>query len=200
MSGDVLTQAISAGGTATFGRGRVFNVLAAPGGPISIVVDRRAWEGGQTQHQVFNNVPPGTKFTAAAGQDWTYLRVTSAVAQTITMWVGDEDLQFNNAVTLTGTAIVAINPSSAITTTGAVTTVANAAASTIAANPARRRITVAAAVLNTGAIYAQSVAAGIPLGGIPIAPGTFVEFDTTSAIDIRNDTGANQKFSVFEES
>jgi hypothetical protein len=200
VSSEVLQYTLTPGQTAVAGRGRIFNLLAAPGGPISVTADTRSQAGGQSPQRIFTNIPPGSKFTAKAGEEWTYLRITSAVAQVITIFIGDEDMSFNNAVTITGTAVVSVNPSVSITPTVAPTVVATGAAATVAGNPARRRITICPLIANTGVLYAQSVGSGIAQGGIPLQPGTFVEFDTISAIDVRNDTGANQSFSVFEES
>jgi hypothetical protein len=200
VSSEVLTQAVGPAAPAAFGQGRIFNLLSAPGGPVTITCDRRSIKGGQTQPRVFKNVPAGTKFIGAPGDEWTYLRLTSASVQQITIFIGDEDLQFNNAVTVTGTASVSINPSATITATVAPTVVATGTASTVAANPARRRVTITAAALNTGNLYVQSVGAAIANGGIPVSPGTFEEFDTLSAFDVRNDTGGNQSYSAFEES
>lgn len=200
MSSEVLTQAIGPAAPAAFGQGRVFNILSAPGGPVTVTCDNRSTTGGQTALRRFVNVPAGTKFVAPRGSEWTYLRVTSASVQLLAIFVGDEDLQFNNAVTVTGTASVSINPSSVVTATAALTAVVTATASTIAANAARRRITIAGAVANTGYLYVQSVGSAIAGGGVPIGPGMFVEFDTTSALDVRNDSGASQSFSTLEES
>jgi hypothetical protein len=200
VSSEVLQFSPGPGATAVGGQGRIWNLLSAPGGPVTITADTRSIHGGQSPQRVFKSIPPGSKFTAAAGERWTYLRIDSVVLQTITIFIGDEDLQFNNAVTVTGLATVAVFPSSVITPTGAPVTFATASASTIAANPARRRITICPALANSGTLYAQSVGAAQANAGIPLQAGTFTEFDTTAAIDVRNDTGANQTYSVFEES
>jgi hypothetical protein len=200
MSSEVLSFTVTAGQTTVAGQGRIFNLLSAPGGPVSIVADTRKVQGGQSPQRIFNNIPAGSKFVAKDGEGWTYLRITSPVTQVITLFVGDDDMQFNNAVTVTGTAATTVQPSATITATVAPTVVATGASSTVAANASRRRITIAAAVANTGYIYVQSVGAAVNLGGVPIGPGQFVEFDTNAGLDVRNSTGANQSYSTFEES
>ncbi len=200
MSSEVLTQLVGPGQPAAFGQGRIFNLLSAIGGPVTITCDRRSWKGGQSQPRVFAGVPAGTKFVAKEGDEWTYLRVTSTVLQTITIFIGDEDLQFNNAVTVTGTAAVTVSPAQTLTASAALVSVVTATAGNVPANVARRRITVACPITNTGPLYAQSPGAALAGVGIPIQPGQYVEFDAAYAFDLRNDSGATQKYSVFEES
>lgn len=195
MSSEVLTQALLAGVQATFGQGRIFNVLSASG-PLTIVADRRSQAGGQTQPRRFTNVPAGTKFTAPKGDEWTYLQVTSAINQNVTIFIGDEDLQFNNAVTVTGTALVAINPSSGLTDT-ADTVQAFGTQTVIAANAARRRITIGNRA-NSAANIRVSGAGGAG-HGIELAPGVFTEFDTTASLTVRNDAAAGSATWYAEE-
>lgn len=198
MSSDVLSQALVAGQVATFGRGRIFNLLQASA-PVSIVAEYKGVGQRQNTHKVFTNIPAGSKFVSdPADGDWTFLRVTSGVNQNITLYIGDDDMTFNQAVTVTGVAQVNVNPGAAIATVGP-TNVNNAAAVTVAANPARRRITVGAPTTNTGPVYLQTAGFATAKAGIPLSPGGFVELDTTASFDVRNDSGAVQQFSTFEE-
>jgi hypothetical protein len=187
VSSEVLTYAITAGQTTVASSGRIFNLLSAPGGPISIVADRRSVQGGQSLQRNFTNIPAGSKFTAPRGEEWTYLRITSAVSQQITIFIGDDDMQFNNAVTVTGTASVSVNPSATINDT-ADTVQAFGTQTVIAANLSRRRITIGNDIVSTVPIR---VSGGGGAGkGIQIQPGTFAEFDTTASLTVRNDAAA----------
>lgn len=200
MSSIVLTQAVGPAAPAAFGQGRIFNILSAPGGPVTITLERRSIKGGQTQPRVFTNIPAGTKFTAAIDDEWTYARLTSASVQTIQIFIGDEDLQFNNAVTVTGTASVSVNPSSVINSPAASVLAANTTDATgVPANAGRRRVTIYN--LSTGAGGPIRVSdTGVTGRGFEIPAGTDQEFDTTSALFIRCDTATGATWGYVEES
>ena len=198
MTSEVLTQTVGAGATATFGRGRIFNLLQAAT-PVTIVLEAKSPKGGQTAIRTFKNIPAGSKFTAKVGEEWTFLRLTSAAAQNVTLFVGDDDMSFNNAVTVTGVAVVAITPSSTINaptqTTIAATTTDIA---TITQNLSRKRITVGN--LSTSPNSIRVSADGLTNKGIEVQPGTFAEFDTTAALGVRNDGAGVCTWYFFEES
>lgn len=197
MSSEVLTYTLTPGSTTVAGQGRIFNVLSAPAGPISIVADTRSVKGGQSPQRIFTNIPAGSKFTAKDGENWTYLRITSAFAQTITIFVGDEDLQFNNAVTVTGTAVVAVLPSGVINDT-ADTAQPFGTQTVIAANPSRRRITIGNR--ETSAATVRVSGSGGAGKGIVLQPGVFAEFDTQASLTVRNDNAAGAAtWYAFEE-
>lgn len=201
MSSEVLNFTVGPGQTAVGGQGRIWNLLSAPGGNVTISADTRSVQGGQSPQRIFKNVPPGSKFTAEKGQHWTYLRIDSPVLQTISLFIGDEDLQFNNAVSITGTAVTTVSPSSVITPT--VADHALAATTTdvasIPANASRRRITIG--LLSTSLATSIRVSdLGLTGRGIEIQAGTFTEFDTTAALGIRNDTAAVATWYFYEES
>lgn len=165
---------------------------------MTITCDVRSQKGGQTQPRVFKNVPPGTKFTAAHGESWTYLRIDSAVAQNVTIFIGDEDLQFNNAVTVTGLAQVAVFPSSTITDTAPINPTAAGQHALVAANPARRRVTIYSDPANAGdaTIFIRKTGGANDIGFI--VPGTFEEFDTTAGLDYRAPIGGDKLY-ILEE-
>jgi hypothetical protein len=199
MSSDVLQQALVAGVVATFPRGRIFNLLQAAA-QVSVVAEYRGTGQGQTKHKVFNNIPAGSKFTAdPADGSWTYLRVTSAVNQTITLYVGDDDMAFNNAVTITGVALVGINPSSSINSPAQSVLAGNTTDGTgVPANAARRRVTVYNLAASLGPIRLSDT--GATTRGFEVAPGGYAEVDTTAAIGIRCDTANGATWGYFEES
>lgn len=196
MASEVLTFTVGPGQTAVGGQGRIWNLLSAPGGAVTINADTRSIRGGQSPQRIFKSVPPGTKFTAAVGEHWTYLRIDSPVLQTITIFIGDEDLQFNNAVTVTGLALVAVNPSAALADT-ADTVQAFGTQTAIGANAARRRITIG--VRGTSADSVRVSGAGGAGHGVEIVPGTFTEFDTIAALFVRNDNAAGNATWYAEE-
>lgn len=196
MSSEVLTFTVGPGQTAVAGQGRIWNLLSAPGGNVTIQCDTRSIQGGQSPQRIFKNVPPGTKFTAAVGEKWTYARIDSPVLQNITIFIGDEDLQFNNAVSITGTAVTTVQPSALLTDT--VDTVqAFGTQTVIAANPARRRITIGNRETSAATVrVSHSGGAG---RGIVIQAGTFTEFDTTDTLTVRNDNAAGSATWYAEE-
>lgn len=197
MTSEVLTQAVGAGATITFGRGRIFNLLQAAA-QVSITLEGKSVSGGQTAVRKFVNIPAGSKFTAPRGEEWTFLRLTSAAAQNITLFVGDDDMSFNNAVTVTGTAVVAVTPSSAVnapTQQSLAATTSDVA--TLPANLSRKRVTIGNLSSNTTSIRVS--ADGVTNKGIEIQPGVFTEFDTTAALGIRNDSAVAVIWYFFEE-
>jgi hypothetical protein len=198
VSSEVLTYAVGPGVVAVTGQGRIFNLLSAPGGPVTVVADTRSQAGGQSPQRVFTNIPPGSKFTAKVGEGWTYLRITSAVAQSIVIFIGDDDLQFNNAVTITGTATVSIGPSSVIADTAGIATVSGQHA-LFPQNLARKRITVYSRPNNTGDPFILLRKSGGANDVGFIAPGTFQEFDTTAGMDYNCAIGGDV-LEVLEES
>jgi hypothetical protein len=199
MTSEVLSQAVGAGATVVFGQGRIFNLLGAAS-PVTIICEsKNSSKPGQTRIRKFANIPAGSKFTAPVGEEWTFLRLTSAAAQVVTLFVGDDDMSFNNAVTVTGVAVVAITPSSSINAP----TQSNLGATTsdtvtVPQNLARKRITIGNLSSNTTSIRVS--ADGATLKGIEIQPGTFTEFDTTAALGIRNDSASAVLWYFFEES
>jgi hypothetical protein len=198
MTSEVLLQAVGAGGTVTFGRGRIFNLLQAAS-PVTIVLEGKSTSGGQTAVRKFVNIPAGSKFTAKAGEEWTFLRLTSALAQNVTLFVGDDDMTFSNAVTVTGVAVVAVTPSTTINSPVASVLAGNATDGTgVPGNPARKRVTVYNLAASAGSIRVSDT--GVTGRGIEISAGTYAEFDTTAALGIRCDTASGATWGYFEES
>lgn len=197
MTSEVLTQSILAGVKATFGRGRIFNLLQATT-PLTITLEGKSGSGGQTNIRKFVNIPAGSKFTAPRGEEWTFLRVDSTVNQAITLFVGDDDMQFNNAVTVTGVAVVAITPSSSINSPVASVLAGTTTDGTgVPANAVRKRVTVYNLQASLGSIRVSDN--GVTGRGIEIAPGTYAEFDTIAALGIRCDTASGATWGYFEE-
>lgn len=195
MTTEVITQLLQAGVQATFGQGRIWYLKSASSA-VTITCEQR--RSGAAIRK-FTNVAAGFKFKAAEDDGWSYLRLTSALAQTIEIIIGDDDVEVANAVTVSGGVLVSETPSSTIIT-AANDIAINAAttdAASVPANGARRRVTIG--VLSTAAGPIRVSANGVTLRGIEIQPGQFVEFRTTAALGIRNDGAAATSFYVFEE-
>lgn len=198
MTSEVLPQTLQAGVIATFGRGRIFNLLQASS-PITITLEGKSPQGGQTAIRKFVNIPAGSKFTAKAGEEWTFLRVLSAANQNITLFVGDDDMTFNNAVTVTGVAVVSISPSATVNSPVATALAANTTDPTgVPANLARRSVRVYNLSNGAGGTIRVSDT-GVTGRGMEIAAGTNEKIDTTSALFIRCDTATGATWGYFEE-
>jgi hypothetical protein len=153
------------------------------------------------QPNTVENVGAGTKFNGLETDRWYELKITSAAAQIVEIVISDEStIDFTNAVSVTGTAATAELPSGVVATPARQTR-ASGGATTIAANPARRRITICNPSDNAtpGLLYVQAVGAGAGRG-YPLDSGLSAEFKTTAALDVRNDSGVSVDFTTFEES
>jgi hypothetical protein len=197
MTSEVLPQTVGAGATVTFGRGRIFNLLQASS-PVTITLEGKSVHGGQTSIRKFVNIPAGSKFIGKAGEEWTFLRLTSALAQTVTLFVGDDDMSFNNAVTVSGVAVVAITPSSGITDQAGVAATVTGQHAFTAANLARKRVTLWADPTNTATVYLRTTGGANDIGFLQA--GTYAEFDTTAGFDYRDPSAGGQKLYISEES
>jgi len=123
---------------------------------------------------------------------WDYLFITAAVGTVLTFMYGYADVRedatlFNQQIAvIAGVTAVALNPSSALTDT-VDTAQATGTETTIAANLARRRITIGVPPTAAANEPVRVSSAGGAGRGIVIQPGTNQEFQTTSALHVRND-------------
>jgi hypothetical protein len=195
MTTEVLAATLVGGQQYTFGQGRIWYLKTATS-PLSITAEQ---SGSGSKIRKFINVAAGFKFIAPEGDGWLFLRVNSPLSQNIEMILGDDDVSVANAVTVSGSVVTQAQPSTAIAVSAADSVIANTAALAIAANVARRRITVGSLSTNVGSVRVQSAGAGANKG-LELQPGTFMELDTTAAFDVRNDSGAAVTVYVFEES
>jgi hypothetical protein len=190
------TQALSAGVQATFAQGRMFYVKTAPSGGLTITAESL---GGANKVRKFVNIPAGAKFITDPDNGWTYLRVLSATSQTIEIIVGDDEVEFANAVSVTGTASVSVQPSSTLSTPAdaAILTGANAV---IAANSARKRIWIGSLSSNAPASINLRVGVAAGAQGFELQPGTYEKFETQAQLTIFNGDANTQSYWMFEES
>jgi len=196
LTTEVLSATLTAGVQSTFGQGRIWYLKVATG--AMTVIAEKLGTGGIVRR--FINVGAGFKFKAEEGAPgWDYLRVTSPTTQNIEIIIGDDDVEVANAVSITGAATILEQPSATIATPDdvAVATVSN---SDIAANPARRRITIGALSTNADPLPLRvRTTAGTTGAGIELQAGTFVELKTTSAIRVRNPGAVSQSYWILEE-
>lgn len=168
----------------------------------SVAVALKFVQGSLGSSENFGNVTAGLQISRV--KPWAYCNVTGPAGTTVNFWYGYTDVREDNTIfsqqiaVIAGVTAVAIQPSSVISSP-APDAILTATALSIPANLTRRRITITSLSVNTGSVLAQSAGAGASRG-LEIQPGTFVEFDTTAAIDIRNDSGATQVINRFEES
>jgi hypothetical protein len=193
MSARNYVETFGAGESKNLPAGRYFFIRSATS---AVDIETQGNPGSPAR---FIGVGAGARFgPVAEGQGWKLLRVTSAGAQIVEIIISDDgDFEVANAVTVTGAVSIAESPSSALASPAAVAR-GTGGADTIAANLSRRRITVSSLSTNTGSVFIQAVGAGAGRG-IELQPGQVIELKTTAAFDIRNDSGASQTYSTFEE-
>lgn len=194
MSARNYQQTLGAGDVIRLPSGRYFFVRTAAAA-LDITT-----EGNPGSPLRFIGVGAGTKFgPVAEGQQWRNLVISSATAQAIEIIISDDgNFDVANTVTVSGSVTTAEAPSATVATPAAGSR-ATGGADTIAANLSRRRITICSLTSNTTNFFVQAVGAGAGRG-IEIQPGTYTEFRTTAALDIRNDSGSTVAYTVFEES
>lgn len=193
MSTEVLTQSLSAGVKATFGSGSMFVITTATF-PVNIVARSI---GSSSKNRTFTNVPAGFKFTADDPSDgFDTLEITSANAQVFSIAVGTDDVEFSNAVTVTGGVLTTEVPASTLTDNAPVLTTASVTA-LFPVNAARRRMTIFADPANAGTVYLRVHGAARRHGFVQ--PGMTLEMDGTYAVDYDDAVGGNNLY-LFEES
>lgn len=192
MTTEIRSQSLTANVQATFGAGRIFYIKSASGA-LTLTAENN---GSSALVRSFINVTAGFKFTAEKGAGWSLLRVLSATSQTIEIAIGDDDVEFSNAVSIVGTSNVIVLPSTVITDT-ADATLAAAAQVSIASNTNRKRITVG--VLSSSAASVRVSTTGGAGRGFEIQPGQFFPFETTAALKIYNPDSTNSATYYLEE-
>lgn len=196
MTTEVLTQQLTAGVQATFGQGRVWYIKQATGA-LTIIAEKL---GTAASVRRFINVGAGFKFTAALGDGWDYLRITSASTQTIEIILSDDDVEVANAVSVTGTAITQENPTQSVTDRAAVS-VSNAIQTvTLFAAASRRQIRVFVDEQNADVCYARTIGGSNRLANLQ--PGSVYTFPGVYGLNVERAaaSGGNCIFYLFEES
>ena len=195
MSTEVLQQTLQAGVKATFGSGTQFVIVAATGA-LSIVARQI---GNSNKNRTFSGVPAGFKFTADSPDDgFDTLEVTSATNQAVQISVGNDDVSYSNAVTITNTVTTQGNPTGTVTDTAPVACANAAQTPVVPVNGGRRSVTLAVDPNAGGVVFARKAGGANSL--LPMQPGMSYQFGGTYGLDVRNDTGAAVNVYVFEES
>lgn len=198
MSTEVLTQTLGAGGSATFGSGTQFLLVSA----ASAVTVTAKSIGNSNKNRVFSGVPAGFKFTADTQDDgFDTLTVTSAAAQTISISIGTDDVQYSNAVTVTGNVTTSELPTS--TLTDFVSPVSALATTTnnhiVPANGGRRIVTLTVDPNYAGGLlYARAVGGTHDL--LPMQAGVSYKFPGLYGVDVNNPNATAANIYVAEES
>jgi hypothetical protein len=187
--------AIPASGSARLPQGNFFFLLSAAPGAVTVNVSR----GGQNDN--FANAIAGLKIERVV--KWDYIDLVGAAGTVVNYLIGfvttdrdTTDVQ-QALATIAGTVAVAILPSGTINDV-ADTVQAFGTQTVIAANLARRRITIGNRETSVDTIRVSG--SGGAGKGIVIQAGTFAEFDTTASLTVRNDNAAgNATWYSFEE-
>jgi hypothetical protein len=196
MSTDVLNQTLVGGVKATFGRGRQFLITQLTG-----TVNAVAKQIGSSSRQwPLNGIGAGFKFTT--GEPDLYfdtLEITSAGGDVIQIAIGDDDVDFANAVTVGNTVTGKDLPASSLTDTAPLTTVTGQHA-ICAQNLTRRRITLFADPRNVGDTFIAIRKTGGANNIAILLPGTSAQFVGTYGLDYLAGAAAGDSVYIFEES
>lgn len=147
----------------------------------------------------FVGIGAGLKFGPVSDdQAWRYLRITSAGAQTITIIVGTDDVDIANAVTISGLVQTVVTPATGMVTVADVNVNAGAQGA-IAANAARRSITIGNISTNLASFRIAEAGAAAANRGDELQPGQNITYFNTGALSIFNTGAANQSYTKSEQ-
>jgi len=194
MSARNYQQTLSAGQQIDLPGGRYFFIRTAASA-LNI-----ATKGNPGAPVTFDGVGAGTKFgPVLPDQAWKQLSVTSPAAQAIEIIISDDGLfDVANTVTVSGSVTTQTTPASSVADTAPVTLATASAAVLFAANVTRRRVRVFVDSNNAGSCFGRTGAATNNI--VELQPGVEYQFDGIYGLQVRNDTGSNATFYIFEES
>lgn len=200
MSGAVnsLTVVLDANGR-WVGNNANFIFIIAASLPVTLELTRVLDSSGI---ESFQNVQAGLQ--VARIRRFDQAKISGTVGATVQMFFGYQTVREDSTVfsqqiaTIAGTVAVASLPTSAIADTPAVALPNAATTVIVAANLARRRVTITNPSTALGSFFIRTAGGANNL--MEVQPGSAVEIDTTAAISGRNDTGAALSALVFEES
>lgn len=190
MSGnlDTRTEVIPATGVVKLSNANFLFVVSATGN-VAFQLTRAGLAKGSNQEN-YNGQLAGLQISRT--QRWDFASITGAAGVSITFIYGYADIRedvtlFNQQIAIiSGVTAVALQPSSTFTDT-ADTAQATGTETVIAANLLRRRITIGVPPTAAANEPVRVSSAGGAARGVVIMPGTNQEFDTTSALHVRND-------------
>lgn len=175
-----------------------------PGGKFFYVVQATAAltiraDGPPKSINKFIGIGAGLKFGPISDdQAWRYLRITSAAAQTVTIIVGDDDIDIANAVTISGLVQTVVTPSTGMASVADVAVAATTQAP-IAANAARKSITIGNISTNLASFRIAEAGAAAANRGDELQPGQFITYFNTGAFSIFNTGAAGQSYTQTEQ-
>ena len=198
MSTEVLTQALTAGQPATFGRGSMVLITSLTS-PVTVVASQI---GNSNKKRVFSNVTGGFKFQADSPDDgFDTLTVTSAASQNISIAIGDDDVDFANAVTVSNVVATQDSPAATLTDAAPVTIANGTQGAVVPVNASRRRVLLTIDPNNAAALGSLFFRkAGGAQNLLPVTAGQSYGFNGTYGIDLNNTSGVPCTVYVCEES
>jgi len=188
------SRTIPANGIIELMRGNVLLLISA-----TAAVNLRLENGGAAEG--ISGVIGGVRIERV--KPWENARIVGTAGVTVEFWVGAQNVEKDvidviaQIATIAGVVPVSL-ASSAFTVNTAESVLATATSVDIAANALRKRLTIQASSGNTGSLWIRDQAATTN-GGIELQGGQAVVLDTTAAMRIRNNSGANQSYSISEE-
>lgn len=194
MSIERKTFTIPASGAYESTRGN-FCLLLSATGAINVRSERDGTSEG------FDGVSGGVLIRRV--QPWDNLRFLGTPGIAVEVLLGHEEVERDEVdirlqiATIAGTASVAVAPATAVADTAPVVRPTATQAALFAVSLTRKRITVFVDSNNTASCFART--AGGANNIAELQPGMFYQFDGRYAVDVRNDTGANATFYIFEE-
>jgi len=179
-------------------QGGNFFLLLTANASVDIRVERGA--GGHAEQ--FDAQTGG--FLVRRITPWSNLRILGPVGTTVTYMVGTADTDVDDTdirlqiATIAGVAAVTEQPSTGFTDTPAVIVNAATTAQAIAATPGRKRVSITNLSANSASLFVRATLVSAN-DLYEIQPGTQVEFVTSAAIFLRNNSGAAMTALVLEE-
>jgi hypothetical protein len=195
MSSRNYTLTFSGAGTLTAPGGRFLYIKAAS---AELTITAR---GATTQPIVLEGIGAGTKFGPVPPElKWTYLDVTSAAPQVVTLFISDDaEVDIVSTVNVAGQVATVEMPSVTVATPARIAT--NTATDTLIAaqNLSRRRITVQNPSSNVDSVTVGPTGSLSTTQGVEIEPGMSFQFVTFAALYARAVTNT-PSVQVLEES
>lgn len=181
MSTRTITLSFTGAGTITAPGGRFFFIKSA-----SSALAIRA-RGATAQPIAFDDVGAGLKFGPVPEElRWTYLDVTSTVAQVVTLIISDDaEVDVASTVNVAGQVSVMQQPSTTLSTPARIATNITTDTLLSAANANRRSITIQNPAANVDTVNVGASGELATDRGFEVEPGTSVTFVTSAAIYAR---------------
>lgn len=201
MSVNITSAQFPASGLINLNPAKYFFCFGAPVGGYGFSI----W--GKSGAETFGGsgslvAPVGLKVARVKG--WTTAQLYGIPGQTISYVYGDEVVApqditdiLSQIASISGSVVTQINPSASVSAIAPLVTAVSANAALFTSNGARRRITVWSDPNNPGVVYFVEPGSGDKIGFIQA--GTFIEFDTTAALNYADTTGGNTLYFMQEQ-